>query len=172
MREGKPDRVGRRGLAACAALALTVVGCGGNDRPSVGPRVAVTGPFASCERPSPIGSGPNDSGPEVTGRGAGAQLHGLIMARRVPLVAGPHDVKVVWRMTGRGPLRLAAYDSQGRRVPLVWGPEYHGGSTYHRPGKEWGGGYRFRRPGCYRLTAQRTVGRAEVWLRVGRAPAG
>jgi hypothetical protein len=103
----------------------------------------------------------------VPGRGRSARLYGLVMARKLPLVAGPRDVKIVWRMTGSGPLRLAAYDARGRRMPLAWGPEAHGGSTYKRPGDEWGSGYRFARPGCYRLTARRTVGRAEVWLRVG-----
>ena len=44
------------------------------------------------------------------GHGTGAQLWGLIMASPFPPVAGPHDVKVVWRMTGSGPLKLAAYD--------------------------------------------------------------
>ena len=69
-------------------------------------------------------------------------------------------------MTGSGPLKVAAYDAQGTRLPLAWGPEEHGGSTYQRPGDEWGVGYVFRKPGCYRLTARRTVGSAEVWLRV------
>jgi hypothetical protein len=89
------------------------------------------------------------------------------MARRYPLVAGRHDVKIVWRMTGSGPLSLAAYDGRGRRIALAWGPVDHGGSNYRRPGAEWGGGYRFRRPGCYRLTARRTHGGGEAWLRVG-----
>lgn len=90
------------------------------------------------------------------------------MARRVPLVAGPDVVKIVWRMTGRGPLKLTTVDSHGRRIPLVWGPDMHGASNYERPGQEWGAGYRFQQPGCYRLTARRTEGTAEVWLRVGR----
>ena len=49
--------------------------------------------------------------------------------------------------------------------PEMSGPE-HGGSTYRRPGDEWGSGYRFAKAGCYRLTARRTVGRADVWLRI------
>jgi hypothetical protein len=135
--------------------AVLIAGCGG-------PRMS--GPEASCGHPSPIRLAA--IGPEVTGRGAGAQLHGLVMARRFPLVAGPHNVKIVWRMTGSGPLKLAAYDEQGKRVPLAWGPEEHGGSNYRRPGDEWGSGYFFKRAGCYRLTARRTVGSAEAWLRI------
>jgi hypothetical protein len=67
---------------------------------------------ASCDRPSPIGEAPG-GGTEVTGRGTGAQLRGLIFARGFPLVADSQDVKIVWRMTGSGPLKLAAFDSRG-----------------------------------------------------------
>jgi hypothetical protein len=54
------------------------------------------------------------------------------MARRFPIVAGSDGVKIVWRMTGSGPLKLAAYDGRGRRLGLAWGPEplCEGGSTY------------------------------------------
>jgi hypothetical protein len=147
-----------------------VAGCGsgGQGSRSSAARPATTGPLASCARPSPIGEAPGVGFPEVRGHGTAAQLWGLIFAR-VPLVAGAGDVKVVWRMTGSGPLNLAAYDSRGRRIALAWGPEPHGGSTYRRPGDEWGSGYRFPHPGCYRLTARRTEGRGEVWLRVGPA---
>lgn len=156
-------------VAAFLAVALAGCGGGGQGSQSSAPRPAVTGPVASCARPSPIGEAPGGGGPEVLGHGTGAQLRGLIMASPFPLVAGPRDVKVVWRMTGSGPLKLAAYDSGGRRIALAWGPEPHGGSTYRRPGEEWGSGYYFRRPGCYRLTARRTEGRGEAWLRVGPA---
>jgi len=142
--------------AAVLAL-LALAGCGSSPTPS---RPAMTGPAASCADPSPIAVG--SRGPEITGRGRGAQLHGLIMVPRYPIAAGRSTVKIVWRMTGRGPLELAAYDANGRRQRLAWGPEEHGGGNYRRPGDEWGSGYHFRRPGCYR----RTVGSAEAWLRV------
>ena len=146
--------------AAIAAALLALAGCGSAAKPSP---PALTGPAASCARPSPIAVG--KQGPEITGRGRGAQLHGLIMATRFPVRSGRRSVKIVWRMTGSGPLKLAAYDAHGRKVPLAW-IEPHGGSNYRRPGDEWGSGYRFRRPGCYHLTARRTVGSAEAWLRV------
>ena len=106
--------------AAVVAL-LALAGCGSTPAPP-----AVSGPAASCADPSPIAVG--NQGPEITGRGRGAQLHGLIMVPRYPIAAGRSTVKIVWRMTGSG--------------------------------------YRFPRPGCYRLTARRTVGSAEAWLRV------
>jgi hypothetical protein len=158
----------RLGTLAAAVVATALLGCGSREQnlSSSKSRRAVTGPAASCDRPSPIRN--TTAGiPEVQGRGEGAQLWGLIMARRFPIVAGRDGVKIVWRMTGSGPLKLAAYDSRGGRLGLAWGPEPHGGSTYQRPGDEWGSGFQFWRPGCYRLTARRTHGTAEVWLRVG-----
>ena len=71
----------------------------------------------------------------------------------------------MWRMTGSGPLTLAAFDAEAG-VSRSPGPEAHGGSNWRRPGDEWGCGDRFAKPRCYRLTARRTVGRAEVWLRI------
>jgi hypothetical protein len=155
-RAGRPRR-GRQAVAVWGTV-LLVAGCG--SKPS---SPALTGPAASCARPSPIAVG--KQGPEITGRGRGAQLHGLIMATRFPVRSGRRSVKIVWRMTGSGPLKLAAYDAHGRKVALAW-VEPHGGSNYRRPGDEWGSGYHFRHPGCYRLTARRTVGSAEAWLRV------
>lgn len=84
----------------------------------------------------------------------------------MPPVRTGEDVKIVWRVTGSGPLRLPATGPDRRAHPLVWGPESHGGSSYDRPGEEWGAGYRFTRPGCWRLRAVRGGATADVWLRV------
>jgi hypothetical protein len=154
-------------LAASVTMTLAACGSQAQSSQSSTARVLVTGPLASCSRPSRVDRAPGAGGPEVIGRGIGARLYGLVMAPRFPLVAGSPVVKIVWRMTGSGPLKLAAYDPRGARVALVWGPEAHGGSNYLRPGDEWGSGYRFRHSGCYRLTARRTEGSADVWLRVG-----
>lgn len=149
-------------------LAATMAGCGAHAKASHSStaRLASYGPLASCSQPSPIDKAPGIGAPEVVGHGTDAGLWGLIQAPRYPLVAGEGVVKIVWRMTGHGPLKLAEYDGHGRRFLLAWGPEVHGGSNYARPGGEWGAGYRFRRPGCYRLTARRTEGSGDVWLRV------
>ena len=88
------------------------------------------------------------------------------------MLAGPSParvneaVKIVWRMTGSGPLRLSAVSPAGRTVRLQWGPDWHLSSSFHRPGEEWGAGYRFVSPGCWRLHAQRTVGEADALLYV------
>ena len=150
-------------------VALTSFGSQAEGSSFSSARSTSAGPLASCSRPSPIDQAPGLGTPEVIGPGTGARLWGAIMARRFPLVASPDVVKIVWRMTGRGPLKLSAYDRRGQSVPLAWGPDAHGTSNYARPGDEWGAGYVFRHPGCYRLAAQRTRGSGEVWLRVSGA---
>jgi hypothetical protein len=105
-------------------------------------------------------------GPEVRGTGDDATLYGLIMTQKPMPVRAHEDVKIVWRMTGSGPLRLATVSPEGTAVALRWGPEPHGGSNYKRPGDEWGAGYVFTTPGCWHLRAQRTTGSADVWLEV------
>lgn len=123
---------------------------------------------ASCEHPSSFDRAPGVGGPEVIGSGSGARLWGLIMARHFPPVASKAVVKIVWHMTGAGALKEVGYTFHGKSLPLAWGPQLHGGSNYACPGIEWGAGYRFRTPGCYRLTARRTHGSATVWLRIKR----
>lgn len=161
-------------LLITGLLAMSLAGCGSHGKrshPSTA-RLASYGPLASCEQPSPIDKAPGIGAPEVDGHGTGAQLWGLLQPPRyLPLVAGEGVVKIVWHMTGRGALKLAEYTGSGQRIPLAWGPISHGAgaSNYLRPGGEWGAGYRFGQPGCYRLTARRTEGSGDVWLRVPRS---
>jgi hypothetical protein len=49
---------------------------------------------------------------------------------------------------------------------VQWGPDWHLSSSFHRPGEEWGAGYRFASAGCWRLHAQRATGTADAWLYV------
>ncbi|MBE1605462.1 hypothetical protein [Actinopolymorpha pittospori] len=66
-------------------------------------------------------------------------------------------------MTGEGPIELSAIGSDGTRTALTWGPTAHGNvSNFDAPGDEWGAGYRFDSPGCWRLRARRTAGQAEA----------
>jgi len=76
------------------------------------------------------------------------------------------ELKIVWRITGSGSFRIEAIGSEGRIVGPVWGPEAHGGSTWHRPGEEWGTGWRFPTPGCWQLHAWRDDVSGDIWLRV------
>ncbi|MEU8124208.1 hypothetical protein AB0C21_36315 [Spirillospora sp. NPDC049024] len=105
--------------------------------------------------------------PEVRGTGHGIRAWGLMMPQdRYPPLRAGRDLKIVWRVTGSGPLRLTSVDPRGRERPVVWGPEPHGGSSFQRPGQEWGAGYRIGEPGCWRFRVLRGGGTADVWLRV------
>ena len=76
------------------------------------------------------------------------------------------DLKIVIRMTGSGPLHIAAHGPHGQVVHTIWGPEAHGGSTWNRPGDEWGTGWQFPAPGCWRIHATRHHARSNIWLSV------
>jgi hypothetical protein len=86
----------------------------------------------------------------------------------VPLRTG-REVKIVFRMTGAGPLRAALTAPDGRAVDLAWGPDPHAGSTYTRPGDEWGTGYVFDHAGCWHLRLDRDANRGDIWLEIAPA---
>jgi hypothetical protein len=116
---------------------------------------------ARCRPPSPTSR--SDTGfVEVRGSARGATLWGLVFAR-VPLPVG-EEVKIVWRMTGSGPLRVAATLSDGTPAGRTFGPEAHSGSNWKRPGDEWGTGFVFPKAGCWDLHLARASGSGDVWL--------
>ena len=121
---------------------------------------------AGCHPSSPLTASSIGVGPQVQGTGHGAQLWGLLMfAHLGPPRVGDQE-KIVWRMTGSGPLTLTAVSPGGMRHRPVWGPEAHGGSNWNKPGQEWGAGYVFTTPGCWDLHASRGSAYADVWIRV------
>ena len=152
------------GLVQVAAL--TVAACtGGAPSPSGSTPAGTTSTAAGCRQPSPISRGSGFA--EVHGSGDRISMWGLIMAvGPVDPVRTHEDVKIVWRITGTGPLRLTTLDPEGRARPLSWGPDRHLSSDYTRPGDEWGAGYRFTEPGCWILRATRGAAAADVRLDV------
>ena len=76
------------------------------------------------------------------------------------------DLKVVWRVTGKGPLKVAFRDPSGERHPLDWGPDEHSGSSFVHPGREWGTGFTFDAPGCWTVQVARTGTVATVGIQV------
>jgi hypothetical protein len=101
---------------------------------------------------------------EVRGISQDAELWGLLFAK-VPFERG-QEIKIVWRMTGEGPLKASASLPSGERAELVW-LEDHGGSNWQRPGYEWGTGWVFPKAGCWKVELSRTHGSGHVWLKVG-----
>lgn len=169
-------------LAVAAALLVTAcTGTGTAPEPVTSPTLAVPSPAGEtaaaaassrasdplgapgCRPPTPIRD-LGGLGPELRGTATAGQLWGLVF-EEPPFRVGD-EIKIVWRMTGSGELRLTATAPDGKRTPLAWGPEPHFGSTYDRPGDEWGAGYRFTRAGCWTLHAARDDTVADVWLMV------
>ncbi|HSR83378.1 MAG TPA: hypothetical protein VLM11_04265 [Streptosporangiaceae bacterium] len=104
--------------------------------------------------------------PEVEGTGHRATLWGLLMfPHPLPARVGDQE-KIVWRVSGLGPLTLVAIAPDGQHVRLSWGPGFHTGSNFDKPGDEWGAGYVFTHPGCWDLRAIRGRASADVWLKV------
>ena len=101
------------------------------------------------------------------GNATNGQLWGLLFTRRHYIVAG-HQLKVVWRMTGHGPIHLTTTGPHHHRIPLTWGPTRHLSSNYRRPGDEWGAGYHFPTPGCWQLHVNRRDNAADIWILVRR----
>jgi hypothetical protein len=104
--------------------------------------------------------------PETRGTTEGAvKLYGLLFSR-LPLRTNEECHKIVWRMTGTGPFVATVLSPFGQARPLAQGPDHHDGSTYDRPGDEWGVGYRFPTPGCWHLHFQRGATHGDVWFQV------
>jgi hypothetical protein len=71
-------------------------------------------------------------------------------------------VKVVWRSTGTGDISVLAIGPGGREVLPVTGPTAHAGSSWDRPGDEWGTSFRLDEPGDWQLTIRRGQATASV----------
>jgi hypothetical protein len=73
------------------------------------------------------------------------------------------DEKIVWRITGTGAeFHVQAQSEDDTIIPPIWGPEYHGGSNWERPGAEWGTGFNFPKPGCWKITVTRGETTGEI----------
>ncbi|TYB47283.1 hypothetical protein FXF51_58570 [Nonomuraea sp. PA05] len=127
---------------------------------SASPRPTATG--VGCNGTPVLEGGPL---PEVRGTARDAELWGLLFVDATPLKPGK-EVKIVWRMTGEGPLRVRAALPDGTTAEQKWGPEEHSGSTWRRPGQEWGTGFVFPKAGCWKIELSRERGAGHVWLPV------
>jgi hypothetical protein len=160
----------RTGLLVVSALLL--VGCTASNKPAgrvVTPSGQPQPPAAAarlgapnCRPASPTGPAAGIGPGEVLGTGHGAELWALLFTT-VPLPVGKR-VKIAWRMTGSGPLRIAARNADGTPAKQWFAPERHGGSSWHRPGDEWGTGFVLTKRGCWGFHLTRTEGAGDVWL--------
>jgi len=80
------------------------------------------------------------------------------------------DEKIVWRITGEGDEFDAQVQSEdGLIFTPIW-KEYHGGSSWQRPGHEWGTGFNFPAPGCWTITVTRGETTGTISLDVLASP--
>ncbi|GIF65918.1 hypothetical protein Ais01nite_39530 [Asanoa ishikariensis] len=87
--------------------------------------------------------------------------------RGIPRLVAGAETKIVWKIGGAGDFTVSATGPDGSQAKLAWGPTGHSGSTWERPGTEYGTGFVFPEPGCWTITAQRANGeRGELRLTV------
>lgn len=107
---------------------------------------------------------PSDVGlPEAAGIAPSPNQFWSLVFGSVPVPRG-QDVKIAYRMTGSGALRLVADGPAHLQVAPDW-QEMHGGSNWTaHPGDEWGAGFTFSRAGCWEIVAVRgtLVGRIGI----------
>jgi hypothetical protein len=117
---------------------------------------------ANCSAPTRFGVGgaPN----EIHATSVGGSVWGLALGPGHVPPRAPDELKIVWRMTGTGPLHVVFSSPNRHRQPLVFGPEPHLHSSYRRPGDEWGTGFRFGVRGCWHIHLTRDNTAGDVWL--------
>jgi hypothetical protein len=105
---------------------------------------------------------------EVFGTAAGAQLWalGATMADGTSAVLDGvigKEKKIIFRLTSGVPTLFYAVAPDGRVVPPVW-RQTHAGSSWNRPGWEWGAAFVFDAPGCWGIHAGSPPAQGDVWL--------
>jgi len=103
--------------------------------------------------------------PEIHGQSDNQTVWALLFPYHLPVWSN-EDLKIVWRMTGSGLFNLQAQNSNGRVIMPIWGPEAHGGSSWDRPGYEWGTGFNFPEGGCWHIVVTRgnDNGSIDLWV--------
>lgn len=103
---------------------------------------------------------PSD-GRDIFGTSAGAEFWALPFWRADAAVG--KDVKTVFKLTSHVPTVFYAVSPGGRHLEPDWF-QVHGGSTWERPGFEWGAGFTFDEPGCWRIHAGAFPAQGDLWL--------
>lgn len=108
---------------------------------------------------------PWNGGPPEVGFDTAKGSFWALFFNPVPPPAG-QEIKVVWKMTGTGEFTFRVTDSNGKTIPLAWGPDAHGSSNWGHPGDEVGTGLNFPHPGCWVIHVARQDARGDLWLEV------
>lgn len=151
-------------LITASACGIGEVRLGGSPTPGSLPQLVLG--QANCSPVSPqvaLPNMPDDPLGALRGTSAdGAEIH----ARFGPSVAGAQK-KILWRMTGRGPIKVFAESADGTRIEPDLVEMHLGSSNFNAPGDEWGLFFTFPRAGCWRIHAVRDDASGSVWFLVG-----
>jgi hypothetical protein len=101
------------------------------------------------------------------GIGRGVEL-AVLLFPTAPQLRARQELKIVFRLTGGQDVTVTADGPHDKVILPVWGPEWHGGSTFDAPGAEFGAGFVFPDDGCWRIRVVNESGVGEVTLRIGR----
>ena len=154
-----------RGLAALAFAFVSVSSCGGS-RPQ--PSACVNeSPIETIES-SAISSNDNQrrKANVLSTSSSNGWAAGLLFLKHTLPIRSGDEVKIVWHVTGQGPLSLQYFDPSGAKRPLTFGPTEHLESNFDRPGDEWGAGFQFDRKGCWHIRLSRKGTSADAWVAV------
>jgi hypothetical protein len=109
--------------------------------------------------PSPL-AGTN----ELKGSTGSGELWAFV-EQGLPVRAG-HPWKIIWSISGSGPLRIAGSQQDGTQAQVTFGPVEHISSTWHRPGSQWGSAMLFSKAGCWRLHCATDTTAGDIWIMV------
>lgn len=157
-------------LAACTNSPVTTAANGTAKTPNTTKAVTTIVPSptptsaqavgaAECQPPSALTKSAAGF-PETQGTGRGMEIWALLFGN----MKARQDQKIVWRLTGNGAPQFTTIGPQGEHARVVFGPELHEGSNWHRPGAEWGTGFNFQTPGCWDLHVSRGKATGDVWI--------
>ena len=135
----------RKLFVLIAILVLLVACTSATELPTAAPATETP---VSCQ-PSKIQESQSGFG-EIQGEmQSGGELWALLFFQRAYV---NEEAKIVWRITGEGgEFEAQAQSESGTIIRPVW-EAYHDSSTWKRPGLEWGTGFNFPAPGCWRIT--------------------
>jgi len=116
--------------------------------------VALTGCTSNKAQPPPTCAEPVAN--ELQGTGSLWAL--LFPTNGMPVPTVGQEIKIVWKIGGTGDVTFAATGPDDSTTTPTWGPTGHGGSTWERPGTEYGTGWVFPSAGCWTMRASRVDG--------------
>jgi hypothetical protein len=156
-------------LVVMAAVAFSLGGC------------TVSGTTEASKTPLPVAAGASSppmgswsepicpdsiaTPPEIRGTASsGIEIWSLVFPSPAPR-AGT-DTKVIIRMTGSGEPLIYADGPLAVQIRPIRGPQGRLGSSWNRPGNEWGTFFTFPSAGCWNIRVVRATGRGSIPLSV------